>query len=197
MEGWWAASYVVLWILVVVLCLVVVALARQIGTLFLRVESRGALEIDDEGPPLEEATGPTETVDVMGHPVVLGGPGEAQLLLFVSPGCQLCRAVLPSVGAVARAGRLVPYVVTDADREETLAAFGKDSLGAPVVPGPEIARAFGVPGTPYVVVLDPSGTAVAKGTVNNLEQMEGLVDTATRRLDDDPIARVNGSSFHA
>ena len=197
MEGWWAASYVVLWILVVVLCLVVVALARQIGTLLLRVESRGALEIDDEGPPLEESTRPTETVDARGHPVVLGGPGEAQLLLFVSPGCQLCRTVLPSVGAVARAGRLVPYVVTDADREETLAAFGRDRLGAPVVPGLEIARAFGVPGTPYAVVLDPSGTVVAKGTVNNLEQMEGLVDTAIRRLDADRNARVDGSSFDA
>ncbi len=197
MEGWWAASYVVLWILVVVLCLVVVALARQIGTLLLRVESRGALEVDDEGPPLEEATHPIETVDAGGRPVVLGGPGEAQLLLFVSPGCRLCRVVMPSVGAVARAGRFVPYVVTDADREETLAAFGADRLGAPVVPGLEIARAFGVPGTPYVVVLDPTGTAVAKGTVNNLEQMEGLVDTAARRLQADRIARADGSSLDA
>jgi len=197
LEGWWAASYVVLWILVVVLCLVVVALARQIGTLLLRVESRGALELDDEGPPLEEATQPTETVDATGRPVVLGGPGEAQLLLFVSPGCRLCQAVLPSVGAVARAGRLVPYVVTDADREETLAAFGDARLGAPVVPGLEIARAFGVPGTPYAVVLDPTGAAVAKGTVNNLEQMEGLVDTATRRLSSDRDARAAGSVHDA
>ncbi len=197
MEGWWAASYVVLWILVVVLCLVVVALARQIGTLLLRVESRGALEIDDEGPPLEEATRPTETVDAMGREVVIGGPGQAQLLLFVSPGCQLCHQVLPSVGAVARAGRLVPYVVTDADREETLAAFGKERPGARVVPGLEIARAFAVPGTPYVVVLDPTGTAVAKGTVNTLEQMEGLVDTAIRRLDAGRTTQTDGSALDA
>nr|MBA2599124.1 methylamine dehydrogenase [Actinomycetota bacterium] len=37
MEGWWAASYLVLWLLVVMLCVVVVALARQIGTLHLRL----------------------------------------------------------------------------------------------------------------------------------------------------------------
>lgn len=182
MEGWWAASYLVLWLLVVVLCLVVVALARQIGTLLLRVEARGALEIDDEGPPLEGAAPAIQTADVNGTPVVLGGPGQAQLLLFVSPGCRLCRAVLPAVDAVARAGRLVPYVVTDADREETLSAFGDARLEAPVVPGLEIARAFGVPGTPYAVVIDSNGEAVAKGTVNDLEQMEGLVDTAARRL---------------
>ena len=181
MDGWWAASYLVLWLLVLVLCLVVVALARQIGTLLLRVESRGALEVDDEGPPLEEAIPPIETVDAKGRRVVLGGPGEAQMLLFVSPGCRLCREVLPAVGPVAQIGRLVPYVVADVDREETLSAFG-DPLGAPVVPGPQVAAAFGVPGTPYAVILDRTGAAVAKGTVNTLEQMEGLVDTAARRL---------------
>jgi len=54
-----------------------------------------------------------------------------------------------------------------------------------------------VPGTPYAVVLDPTGAAVAKGTVNNLEQMEGLVDTATRRLAADRNARVDGSVHDA
>jgi hypothetical protein len=33
-----------------------------------------------------------------------------------------------------------------------------------------------------VVALDERGIVRAKGTVNNLEQMEGLVDTARRRL---------------
>ena len=54
MEGWWAASYVVLWLLVLVLMVVVVALARQIGTLHLRLGPRGALEMDEEGPQLGE-----------------------------------------------------------------------------------------------------------------------------------------------
>ena len=51
MRGWWAISYVVLWVVVIVLSLVV-ALARQIGTLHLRLAPRGALEVDAEGPPL-------------------------------------------------------------------------------------------------------------------------------------------------
>jgi len=36
-SGWWAAAFVVQWILVAVLAIVVVALARQIGVLQLRV----------------------------------------------------------------------------------------------------------------------------------------------------------------
>ena len=55
MSGWWAAAFVVLWILVAVLAIVVVALARQIGVLQLRLAPLGALEVDDEGPVLGEA----------------------------------------------------------------------------------------------------------------------------------------------
>jgi hypothetical protein len=34
---------------------------------------------------------------------------------------------------------------------------------------------------PFVVVLDEVGVVRSKGTVNSLEQVEGLVDTARRR----------------
>jgi hypothetical protein len=67
------------------------------------------------------------------------------------------------VPAAAAAGRLDPIVVHDPDAE----------------------RVLGVPGTPFVVVLDERGIVRAKGTVNNLEQVEGLVDTANRRITED------------
>jgi methylamine dehydrogenase accessory protein MauD len=182
MEGWWAASYLVLWLLVITLCVLVVALARQIGTLHLRLGPRGALEIDSEGPPLGEAPPPLDAEDLDGRSVVVGGPGESQLLLFVSPGCMVCEQVLPSVEAVARAGDLSPLVVTDVDREEAALAFATRRPAAPIIASVEIARTYEVPGTPFVVALDERGIVRAKGTVNNLEQMEGLVDTARRRL---------------
>jgi methylamine dehydrogenase accessory protein MauD len=178
-SGWWLASYVVLWALVVVLSLVILALARQVGTLHLRLGPRGALEMDDEGPPLGEAPQPIDTATVDGRPVQVGGPGASQLLLFTSPGCPVCREVLPSVPAVARMGLMAPVVISDGDGSETTLP---GRVEAPVVAAPEIARRYEIPGTPYVVVLDDLGVVRAKGTVNNLEQMEGLVDTARRRL---------------
>ena len=183
MQSWWLASYVVLWALVVALCIVVVALARQIGTLHLRLGPRGALEIDSEGPPIGEAAGPLELAAIDDRRVTIGRRGEAELLMFVSPGCHVCEQVLPSVDAVASAGRLAPYVLTDVDKEETALAFGGRDLRAPVVPGLEAAQRYEVPGTPYVIVLDDYGVVRAKGTVNNLEQVEGLVDAARRRTD--------------
>ncbi len=50
MSGWWAAAFIAQWLLVVVLAAIVVALARQVGTLHLRLGPRGALEVDSEGP---------------------------------------------------------------------------------------------------------------------------------------------------
>jgi methylamine dehydrogenase accessory protein MauD len=183
MSGWWLASYVVLWVLVALLSVVVVALARQVGTLHLRLGPRGALEVDDEGPALGEAREAISATDLDGRNVVVGGPGEPQVLLFVSPGCPVCREVLPSLPPAARAGRLTPYVISDAGSEETARSYRHDRVEAPVIPAPEVARGYGVPGTPYAVVLDVMGVVRAKGTVNSLEQLEGLVDTARNRLE--------------
>jgi hypothetical protein len=82
---------------------------------------------------------------------------------------------------VAAEGDFEPVVISDADAYETSASLKVADVPAPVVPGGGIAREYSVPGTPYVVVLDRSGVVRAKGTVNNLEQVEGLVDTARNR----------------
>jgi len=181
LSGWWAASYVALWILVGLLCIVVVALARQIGTLHLRLGPRGALEMDDEGPALGEGRPAIESQDLEGNPVTVGGRGSEQFLLFVSPGCMVCEQVMPSVGAVAEATGKRPLVLADLDETETRLAFQHKRVAAPIVASRESFSVYEVPGTPYVVVLDVNGVVQAKGTVNNLEQMEGLVDTARRR----------------
>jgi methylamine dehydrogenase accessory protein MauD len=183
-HGWWIVSYVMLWIIVVALIVLVVALARQIGTLHLRLGPRGALEMDDEGPPIGDAPAHAELEDLSGTRVTIGGPGQAQLLLWVSPGCHVCEQVLPSVPVIATRGRLAPYVLTDVDEHETKRSYGARELKAPIVPARFLAQTYEVPGTPYVIVLDELGIVRAKGTVNNLEQMEGLVDSAERRVQD-------------
>jgi hypothetical protein len=159
MTGWWTAAFLAQWLLVLVLCVVVVALARQVGTLHLRLGPRGAFEADDEGPPLGEGPPPMSAVTESGERITLGGLATPRLVLFASPTCTICADVAPGIPAAARAGDLEPIVLHD----------------------PDVERAYDVPGTPYMVVMDEHGIVRAKGTVNNLEQVEGLVDTATRR----------------
>jgi hypothetical protein len=102
----------------------------------------------------------------------------------------VCDRVLPSVPVVARAGSFEGLVITDVDAHETAASFGAKTGTVPIVASPELTRAYSVPGTPYLVILDDKGLVRAKGTVNNLEQMEGLVETGLRRLRDANLERV-------
>ena len=169
MTGWWTVAFVVQWALVIVLCVVVVALARQVGTLHLRLGPRGALEIDTEGPPLGEAPPPRPAQLDGGGRAMLGGPGAPRLVLFVSPTCPVCEEVRPSVPAAASSAGLAAQLIHDPDAE----------------------RLWNVPGTPFAVVMDGTGIVRAKGTVNNLEQLEGLVVTAERRIDEDRSRRAS------
>ena len=181
MSGWWTVSYLVLWGVVFVLCVMVIALARQIGTLHLRLGPRGALELDDEGPPLGEAPPIVTATDREGGHIDIGGSGRDRLLLFASPGCLVCDRVLPSLHVVAAAAGMEALVITDVDPTETKLAYPPSRTSVEVVSGVDAVQKYEVPGTPYVVVLDENGVVRAKGTVNNLEQMEGLVDTARKR----------------
>lgn len=180
----WAASYVALWLVVIVLCAIVVALARQIGTLHLRLGPRGAFELDGEGPALGEAPPPHEAIDLEGRTVTIGGPGRGQVLLFVSPGCMVCGQVLPSLPVLARTYGLEAVAISEEDEIETRRELGRYRDVA-LVAGSDRFSTYAVPGTPYAVVLDRLGVVRGKGTVNNLEQFEGLIATAQRREQDD------------
>ena len=169
MTGWWAAAFVAQWLLVLVLAVVIVALARQVGILHLRLGPRGALEVDAEGPALGEAPPATPGIDAAGSRVLVGGPGLARLILFSSPTCPICEDVAPGIAAAAAAVRMAPMVLHD----------------------PALEHAYGVPGTPFLLVMDELGVVRAKGTVNNLEQVEGLVDTALRRIEEVPERRAS------
>ncbi|MEO8424302.1 MAG: hypothetical protein ABI595_10405 [Actinomycetota bacterium] len=169
MSGWWAAAFVAQWLLVLVLAAVVVALARQVGTLHLRLGPRGALEVDSEGPALGEAPPAMPAIVDDGGRVLVGGPGPTRLVLFSSPTCSICKEVAPGIGAAASAVGLTPVIIHD----------------------PDLERVYDVPGTPFLLILDRVGIVRAKGTVNNLEQVEGLIDLALRRIQEVPERRVS------
>ena len=132
MTGWWAAAFVVQWMLVVVLAVVVVALARQVGTLHLRLGPRGALEVDDEGPPLGEAPPPLPATTTAAGACSSAVPGPARLVLFSRRRARSARRWRRRSAPAASAAGLTPQVVHDADAE----------------------RGWDVPGTPFAVVLD-------------------------------------------
>lgn len=90
----------------------------------------------------------------------LQGRGS-ELVVFFSPHCRLCRHLAPGVAGLARGG--VPVRIVDESEEED--AFER----------------WNIPGTPFAVHV-VEGRVAAKGTVNTLEEIEGLLVTGARRI---------------
>lgn len=147
----WIASYVVLWVLVLVLSVAVVALLRQIGVLHARLHPLGA-NFAGEGPALESAA-PT-------LPGINYGAAALTLLAFTSPGCEVCKVLKPSFDALRRG---YPEIqLREVDLEGARGTFD----------------AFNVRSTPYAVAVDAAGVVRGRGVVNSLEQIEELLDEA-------------------
>jgi methylamine utilization protein MauE len=133
----------------------VLALAREVGMLRLRLGPAAALEIREEGPELGERVEVIERFrDV----------GEASLALavFSSAGCRVCRGLEPAIAALA------------GDPAVAVQAFDE-------VAEREVWSELQIPGSPFAIALDPDGTVLAKGTFNNLAQLESVLATAERR----------------
>ena len=120
----------------------------------LQLGPQSALEIPEEGPPVGEPIGLAEAAIAPGD--------QLGLYVFVSEGCSVCKALEPSLQALER-DPIVGLRVLDEERDAA------------------IWRRLGVPGSPYAIAVSPEGTVLAKGSFNNLMQLESVLGTAERR----------------
>ena len=176
-------SVVLLWGAVIVLALLVWALSRQVGVLFERVAPMGAL-VTDAGPAVGTASPhfhlPSLTDATRGAPVHIGGSTAAPtLVFFLSPTCPVCKKLLPVLKAMQRDERRAVSVVlaSDGERAEHLRFVTEQGLGhMPYVLSTELGMGYRVSRLPYGVLLDARGVVVAKGLVNNREQLDSLLN---------------------
>ncbi len=154
-EQWLGLGLVVALLLCLGLAIGLVALAREVGMLRLRLGPDGALEIESEGPPVG-------TRVAMPDGLSPGPDGELALAVFSSPGCRVCEAMKPAIAALAR------------DPSVDVAEFAEHADAA-------IWKRLGVPGSPYAIALERDGTVLAKGAFSNLAQLESVLATAARR----------------
>lgn len=155
-DGWLLLGLVAAFACIAVLAVAVLALARELGVLRLRLGPESALDVAGEGPPVGER---------VALPSSFERPAGAQLSLaiFSSDGCRLCRSLEPVIAAFGHDPRLAVEVfdeVRDAD----------------------LWRAWRIPGSPFAVAVDRDGAVHAKGTFNTYGQLESILATAERRL---------------
>jgi len=140
------------------LAVTVFALAREVGMLRLQLGSQSALDVAGEGPALGTRVELIERFEP-------GPSAEIALAVFLSEGCHACHSLEPALDAL--------------DSEPMLTRRSFDE-----VRDAEAWRQLSVPGSPYAVALGRDGQVLAKGTVNNLAQVESVLATAERRLRD-------------
>lgn len=172
----WLASYIVLWLLLLLVVLSVIVLFRQLGVLHLRFGPRGALSTE-EGPELHVLAPVIDSVDTSGRARHLGGPGRPTTLVFVSPQCSICEDLLPAIRAVYRSiPRDSQLMVVSTGNDEISASYARRLKPVPVLADPSVAEVFQVAATPFAVHLDSGGLVARKGVVNTREQLESVAD---------------------
>jgi methylamine dehydrogenase accessory protein MauD len=171
------ASQIMLWIALLALGLVCMALARQIGVLHQRIAPAGALSLRQ---PLRLGELAPEFVlpGLDGSTVKIGGVrgGRSQLLLFLSPQCTVCEALLPAVRSAQSAERSWLDIILASDGELGHEAFvrERDLWKFPYVVSEHLGRRYGVAKLPYAVLIDEAGKLSSTGLVNTREHLESL-----------------------
>jgi len=154
-EEWLGVGVVAALLLCIGLGVAVLALAREVGMLRLRLGPAAALEIPEEGPE------PGERVDIVERFASLQDRSLA-LAVFTSEGCRVCRGLEPAIASLADHPALAVEVFDEVADHDVWARLR-------------------VPGSPFSIALDPDGTVLAKGTFNNLAQLESVLATAEAR----------------
>jgi len=137
------------------LALAVLALGREVGMLRLRLGPAGALEVSGEGPALGARIDLLERFEP-------GPDAELALAIFTSRGCRVCESLEPALASLAR---------------DPLLALRRFDEQADV----EVWEELRIPGSPFALALDLDGRVLAKGTFNNLAQLESVLAAAERR----------------
>lgn len=154
-DAWLGIGLALALVAVAGLAVAVLALAREVGMLRFRLGPASALEVSHEGPEVGGRSGLIDHFEPTAR-------SEFALAVFTSVGCHVCKALAPAIDSL----RSEPSLIVSSFEE------GADS---------EVWEALGIPGAPYAIALDMDGTVMAKGTFNNLAQLESIAATAERR----------------
>ena len=171
-------SQIFSWIVILGMGLALLALARQVGVLHVRLAPAGAL-MTGKGPTVGEPAPVLEATTLDGASLTIGkglSKGRMQLLLFVSPHCPLCKELIPIAANFARSERLDIVFAGDDEVSEQRAMVARLEMGGiPFINSSIVGRAFHVDRLPHAVLIGEEGKLLSRGLVNSREHLESLV----------------------
>jgi hypothetical protein len=180
-------------VLLVLLIVLVAALLRSHAELLRRLgPDDAAPRVPD--PPAGARTDPTAPelagVTLTGDAVKLAFHGTPTLLAFLSSGCASCRGFWEKLGDSRPAPELRTVIITRGpDREQPAKLRSLAPEAVPVVMSSQAWRDYGVPGTPYFVLVE-DGAITGEGVATTWSALASLVGDAVedRRGVDERLA---------
>jgi methylamine dehydrogenase accessory protein MauD len=176
-----AVSNAVLWLVVIALSVALLAVVRQLGVLHERIAPVGALMLA-KGLKVGDPAPQIAVQDLEGRSIMVGAvrtDERAALIMFVSPTCPVCKALLPALKSSLAAERewldiiLASDGETASQREFVLAhRLG----GFPYVVSAPLGISYQVSRLPFAVLIDAQGVLRARGIVNSREHLESLFE---------------------
>jgi methylamine dehydrogenase accessory protein MauD len=179
MSGPWLISYIVLWGIVFFQGAVIFLILRQLGVMYLGTAQGVARDGLAPGTPAPEFA-----VEALGGGAMTGAGfrGLPLLLVFGSPTCGPCKALIPDLNVFAREyeGNLRVLFLSRGDADATQAFVEANDVEVPVAVHPDetLAEQFKVRVTPFAHVIDAEGVVQAKGLANNRQHLDMLLSAA-------------------
>jgi methylamine dehydrogenase accessory protein MauD len=183
MTGWWIASYVVLWIALVLVAALLLGTMREVAVLRReraappRRRERSDPNGPDLGTPVPDLT--LETANGFG-PVALHQPDRKMMLLaFLTPTCEGCQLAVESLNALADEARdrLEVRVILSGPETAVRSFLKLFPLHAPVVLDQNYALSgdFGIHITPSGLLYGENGLLLRSGTISEPEELAALM----------------------
>ena len=176
-----AVSNAVLWVVVIALSVALLAVVRQLGVLHERIAPVGALMLA-KGLKVGDSAPQIAVQDLEGRSITVGAARtdeRAALIMFVSPTCPVCKALLPALKSSLAAERDWLDIILASDGEiasqrEFVLAHRRG--GFPYVVSAPLGISYQVSRLPFAVLIDAQGVLRARGIVNSREHLESLFE---------------------
>ncbi len=196
----WLMSYVVLWIVVLLLGFLLLGTLRTLGVLGWRLEQvqaitpsrvgRGGLRLGRKAPDF------TLTAAAGGEGSLHDFAGRKLFLVFVQGGCSPCHRVVPELNRLGRKGEAAVLAVFNGPAEAAGKWAAETKAEFPVLAQHQLAvsKRYEVFATPFAFLIDEKGIVTSKGIVNNAQHVGYVLSGRGDAEKDEPAgAETNGA----
>ena len=183
METGWLISYVILWAITILLVVVVLAHSRLLGLLHYRFGPAAARPLAD-GPDIGTQIKEIFGLNVNNERWSMNFPAKMELvLIFISPQCSTCNEILPHIADFALTEKslnvVLMSIIDDVGMNRAYVAY-KNLDKMTYLINEKLSDELNIEAIPYALYLNTEGILVAKGLVNNYENLKGLKKIAQK-----------------